>query len=410
MPSVPLIGAQPTNLAPLPRLLAYVQGLGLERPLSRPKRGFPTLALALVWLVLAWRGTGRPERLDRLDEPLLAALLGQERRPTARTLLRSLGYFSAHGARRAVEASYLAELPGRGGRVWAALDAHQIPYWGRGKPNRFAKGWSGNHSRRLRGYRLYLAVDTDTGQVITYLLARGDAHDDRLLAVLARRARALLGRRLAGVVADCGFTSRAAVAALLAAGIPFILGFARSAPIRARLAALSGQQRRWLRDGGAIRLGACPWDTRLRLFALGARAPTDRRGPWVYVTSLRSWGPGRLAAAYRRRWRVEQAIEELLNGMDLDHLVGHRLHPNRVALGFRLLARNLAIGLQIHDADARPATIREPAAFRAAHVDGLGLFRHDPQDPHTILLAHPLSPAGPTYLLPWTQRSVHLVA
>ena len=280
MDSVSPVGARPTNLAPLPRLLAYAQELDLERHLSRPKRGIPTLALALVWLVLAWRGTGRPERLDLLDEPLLAALLGRARRPTARTLLRSLGSFSAHAVRRAVEAAYRAELPRRGGRVWAALDAHQVPYWGRGKPDRFEKGWSGNHSRRLRGYRLYLAVDADTGQVSTYLLARGGAQDDRLLAVLARRVRALLGRRLAGVVAACGFTSRAAVAALLAAKIPFILGFARSAPIRARLAVLSGQQRRWLRDGGAIRLGACGWDARLGLFAIGARAPTDRRGPW----------------------------------------------------------------------------------------------------------------------------------
>ena len=37
---------------------------------------------------------------------------------------------------------------------------------------------------------------------------------------------------------------------------------------------------------GAIRLGGCTWDTRLQLLALAARAPTDRRGPWVYVTSL----------------------------------------------------------------------------------------------------------------------------
>src|SRR5215216_647109 len=81
MISVPSIGARPTNLASLPGLLAYAQGLGLERHLSRAKWGIPTLALALVWLVLAWRGTGRPERLDRLDEPLLAALLGRERRP-----------------------------------------------------------------------------------------------------------------------------------------------------------------------------------------------------------------------------------------------------------------------------------------------------------------------------------------
>src|SRR5204863_2551646 len=158
------------------------------------------------------------------------------------------------------------------------------------------------------------------------------------------------------------FTGRAA--ALLNAVIPFILGFARSAPIRTRLAALSGQQRRWLREGGAIRLGHRAWDIRLRLFAIGARSATDRRGPWVYVISLRSWRLNRLAATYRRRWRVEQAIEELLNGMDLAHPVGDRLRPNRVAVGFRLLAGNLAIGLQIRDADARPAAIREPAAFR----------------------------------------------
>ena len=411
MTSVAPSGGQPTNLAAVPRLLAYTQALGLERWLARPKRGLSTLALSLVWLVLAWRGTGRPERLDLLDEPLLAALLGRPRRPTARTLLRSVAYFSAHGVRRAVEASYAAELPRRSGRVWAALDAHQVPYWGRGKPERFEKGWSGNSGRRLRGYRLYLAVDVDTGQVITFLLARGGAQDDRLLAVLAGRVRALLGRRLAGVVADCGFTSRAAVAALLDARIPFILGFARSASVKALLAALSGQQRRWLRDGGAIRLGACAWDARLRLFALGARAPADRRGPWVYVTSLRSWGPGRRAATYRRRWRVEQAIEELLNGMDLDHLVGHRLHPNRVAVGFRLLARNLAVGLQVREADARPDRIREPAAFRAAHVDGLGSFRHDPQDRHAILLARPHGAAlSHAYSLPWTHRCVRLVA
>jgi hypothetical protein len=312
--------------------------------------------------------------------------------------------------RRAVEASYRAELPRRGGRVWAALDAHQIPYWGRGKTDRFEKGWSGNHSRRLRGYRLFLAVDADTGQVITYLLARGGAHDDRLLAVLARRVRALLGRRLAGLVADCGFTSRTAVAALLETKVPFILGFARSAPIKVCLRDLSGQQRRWLRDGGAIRLGACAWDARLRLFAIGARSPTDRRGPWVYVTSFRSWGPNRLAAAYRQRWRVEQAIEELLNGTDLDHLVGHRLHPNRVAIGFRLLARNLAIGRQIEDADARPATIREPAAFRAAHVDGLGVFALDDHDPHAVLLYRHHTTGAATYSLPWTHRLVRLVA
>jgi hypothetical protein len=401
------VAPRPTNLASLPRLLAYAQSLKLERHLFRAKRGVPTLALALVWLVLAWRGTGRPHRLGLLEEPLLAALLGRSRAPSARTLHRSLAYFSAKAVRQAVEAAYQAELPRRSGRVWAAVDAHQVPYWGRGKLDRFEKGWSGSHGRRLRGYRLYLAVDHDTGQVITFALTRGRARDARLAAAFARRLRALLGRRLAGLVADCGFTSRASVAALAETGVPFILGFARSKPIRDRLAALSGQQRRWLRAGGAVRLGACPWDDRLRLFALGARSPTDKRGPWVYVTSLRAAGPQRLAATYRQRWRVEQAIEELLNGMDLDHLVAYRLHPNRVALGFRLLARNLAIGLQIKDADGRPDRIREPAAFRAAHVDGLGTFALDGP---TIRLARPSPDADATYSLPWTGRTVRLVA
>ena len=402
MPSV-----APTNLAPLPRLLAYTQTLNLERYLVRAKRGIPTVVLALVWLVLAWRGTGRPQRLGYCNEPLLVALLGRSRLPAPQTLHRSVSYFAAHDVRAAVEATYRAELPRRSGRVWVAIDAHQIPYWGRRQTARFQKGWSGTHRRRLRGYRLYLAVDTDTGQVVTFLLARGRSRDADHLAVLARRLRHLLGRRLAGVVADCGFTSHAAVAALLAVRVPFILGFARSAPIRARLGALTPQQRRWLRDGGAIRLGTCPWDGRLRLFAIGARTPTDRRGPWVYVTSLRSVGPQRLAATYRRRWRVEQAIEELLNGTDLDHLVSYRLHPNRIAIGFRLLARNLAIALQIADANARPTTIREPVAFRATHVEGLGTFI---QERRTILLTAPHATPDQHYDLPWTQCTVRFVA
>jgi hypothetical protein len=409
MASVPRAApaAQPTNAAPLPGLFAYTQALGLERHLRRAKRGVGTLALSLLWLALAWRGTGRPHRLGALEEPLLAALLGLPALPRAQTLHRSLAYFPAKALRAAVEAAYLAELGRRAGRVWAALDAHQVPYWGRGQLARFQKGWSGSHSRRLRGYRLFLAVDTDTGQVVTFVLARGRMRDARMLALLARRVRAVLGRRLAGVVADCGFTSRASVAALTASGVPFILGFARSAPVKARLAGLSPQQRRWLRAGGAVRLGACPWDDRLRLFALGARSPTDKRGPWVYVTSLRAAGPQRLAATYRQRWRVEQAIEELLNGHDLDHLVSYRLHPNRVAIGFRLLARNLAIGLQIAAADGRPAPIREPAAFRAAHVEGLGTFARARR---TLLLTPHRPTTRRTYRLPWARLTVRLAA
>jgi hypothetical protein len=362
---------QPTNAAPLPRLFAYTTSLGLERFLDRRKRGLSTLVLSLAWLTLAWRGSGRPHHIGLLQEPLLAALLGVDRLPTAQTLHRALAYFSAHDVRAALEAAYRAELPRRAGRIWAALDSHQLPYWGRGQRERLRKGWSGAHGRCLRGYRLYLAVDTDTGQIITFGLLRGDARDHRLTAVLARHLRRLRGRRLAGVVADSGFTSHAAVRALLQARMPFILGFARSARIRARLAALTGQQRRWLQHGGAIRLGWCPWDPRLQLIALTARTPTDDRGPWVYVTSIQGLNPGRLAALYRHRWRVEQVIDELVNGHDLDHLVSSRLHPNHVAVGLRLLARNLALGLQIHEAGARPEVLREPRAFRAAHVEGL---------------------------------------
>jgi hypothetical protein len=161
------------------------------------------------------------------------------------------------------------------------------------------------------------------------------------------------------------------------------------------------------RGGGAIQLGACPWDDRLRLFALGAGSPTDRRGPRVYVTSLRAAGRQALARTYRRRWRVEQAIEELLNGDDLDHLVTYRPAPNHVALGFRLLARNLAIGAQIAAAGARPARIRGPAAFRAAHVDGLGAFRLLRR---TVLLTTDRAPPGDRHRLPRTRLTVRCAA
>jgi hypothetical protein len=259
----------------------------------------------------------------------------------------------------------------------------------------------------LRGYRRYLAVDTATGQIVTFLLTTGNTPDPAMAALLTRHVRQLLGRQLAGGVADSGCPSRASVAVLLETGVPFILGFSRTAPIRARLAALSGQQRRWLRDGGAIRLGTCPWDARLRLIAVGARSPTDQRGPWVYVTRLRSYGPQRLIALYRQRGRVEQTIDELLNGHDFDHLVSYRLHPNRVAVGFRLLARNLAIGLQLATVQPSPSSIREPRAFRTAHVAGLGTFTVHGR---TIVL-RPLRPSPTQRLqLSWTRRVVRLAA
>jgi hypothetical protein len=397
----------PTDLAALPGLLAYTQSLGLERYLHRRKRGIPTLALAILWLALAWRGSGRPYHLNHYEEPLLAALMGRHRLPSDQTLYRSLAYFSAKALRAAVEAVYLQSRVEVPGRAWVAIDTHQVPYWGRGKLGQFQKGWSGSHSRRLRGYRLVLAIDTETGQTITFALVRGKVRDQQLIALLARRLRQLLGKRLAGIVADCGFTSKRSIPALVDTGVPFILGFARSKPIKQRLAALSPQQRRWLKDGGAVRLGTCPWDDRLCLFALGARSPTDKRGPWVYVTSRRSAGPQFLAQTYRQRWRAEQAIEEELNGHDLDHLVSYSLHPNRIAIGFRLLARNLAIGLQIQEAQGRPEIIREPRAFRAEHVDGLGSFV---QHGHLLLLRPLQAREDQCYDLPWTKLVVQVAA
>src|SRR5215216_5850561 len=126
MVSVPRLpgSPQPTNAVPLARLFAYTQSLGLDRWLARRKRGVSTLALSLLWLTLAWRGSGRPYHLRLVHEPLLAALLGQGRMPTAETLRRSLRYFPAQAVRRAVEAAYRAELPHRPGRVWVALDSH----------------------------------------------------------------------------------------------------------------------------------------------------------------------------------------------------------------------------------------------------------------------------------------------
>jgi hypothetical protein len=144
---------QPTTVAPLPRLLASTQSLGLERHFYRPKRGLPTLVLALVWLVLAWRGNGRPQHLDDLDAtrkrvPRLAALLGDRRLPWSKTSHRSLAHFAAHAVRRAVEAAHLAEPPRRAGRAWAAIAAHQLPYHPSGRARHLPGGAPGHRDRR----------------------------------------------------------------------------------------------------------------------------------------------------------------------------------------------------------------------------------------------------------------------
>src|SRR5687768_5050765 len=84
-----------------------------------------------------------------------------------------------------------------------------------------------------------------------------------------------------------------------------------------------------------------------------------------------------------------------------------RLQPHRIAVAFRLLARNLALGLQIHEAGERPATLREPRAFRATHVEGLGLFAQ--QDATIWLLPQQPSDVR-TWHLPWTHRTICLAA
>ena len=77
---------QPTNLAPLPALLAYTQALALARFLARRNRGFSPLVLSLVWLTLAWRGSGRREHLEQFTDPLLVALLACGQLPSPQTL------------------------------------------------------------------------------------------------------------------------------------------------------------------------------------------------------------------------------------------------------------------------------------------------------------------------------------
>ncbi len=128
---------------------------------------------------------------------------------------------------------------------------------------------------------------------------------------------------------------------------------------------------------------------------------------FITRSSLRSTGPQWLATTYRQRWRAEQAIEEIKNGHDLDHLVSYHLHPNRIAIGFRLLARNLAIGFQIEQAQGRPVHIREPLAFCARQVAGLGLF--DGDGAHIVLYRSTVD-LPCTYDLPWTHCVVRLAA
>lgn len=67
-------------------------------------------------------------------------------------------------------------------------------------------------------------------------------------------------------------------------------------------------------------------------------------------------------------------VEVTVFNDDGGHLVSYYLRPIQGAIGFCLLARHLAFGRQIKQADGRPRTIREPRAFRAVIVEGSGTF------------------------------------
>ena len=111
-------------------------------------------------------------------------------------------------------------------------------------------------------------------------------------------------------------------------------------------------------------------------------------------------------APVRRKAMHEEGVGARLRHQRVVHLIPREGRATDV--GFRLLARNLAIGQQIAGAGARPATIREPAAFRAAHLDGLGTFTCTRR---TVTLVPVRPSAGPLRLrLPWTRRVVYLAA
>ena len=76
-------------------------------------------------------------------------------------------------------------------------------------------------------------------------------------------------------------------------------------------------------------------------------------------------------------------------------------------MGFRLLVRNLAIGLQLVESQGRREHIRGPIAVRAEHVDGLGSFvRHG-----RLLLLRPLDTDGEhRYHLDWSRLTVQVAA
>ncbi len=71
------------------------------------------------------------------------------------------------------------------------------------------------------------------------------------------------------------------------------------------------------------------------------------------------------------------------------------------------LDRHLAIGFQMEQVQGRPEHIREPLAFRAQHVDGLGTFEHSGR---VLVLYRTTTNEGRVYALSWTGCAIRAVA
>ncbi len=90
--------------------------------------------------------------------------------------------------------------------------------------------------------------------------------------------------------------SKRSLPALVETGVPYILGFGRSRPMRRRLAALSPHQWRWLKDGGVVETIQEPRAFRAEhVDGLGSFV---QHGPRLLLTPLHSDGE----QSYRLPW------------------------------------------------------------------------------------------------------------
>ena len=93
--------------------------------------------------------------------------------------------------------------------------------------------------------------------------------------------------------------------------------------------------------------------------------------------------------------------------MDLDHLVSVSLHRNRVAVLFRLLARNLQLGYQLDQAAGTPTPLFEWRRLRALLVEGAGAVTVQGMTIH-LTITQPTPPL--TLPLRWSGLHAHLAA